>query len=68
MTGTDRSGYAATLTGQFAGAELTPPRFRLAPLLRAAMRAGQVTGEHHRGTWTDVGTPERLAELNAQTP
>ena len=43
--------------------ELDPPRFRLAPLLRAAMRAGEVSGEHHRGTWTDVGTPERLAAL-----
>lgn len=45
------------------GAELAPPRFKLAPLLRAAMRAEAVTGEHFRGTWTDVGTPERLAEL-----
>ncbi|GGA85741.1 mannose-1-phosphate guanylyltransferase [Arenimonas soli] len=52
-----------SVIGAAAGAELEPPRFRLAPLLRAAMRAGQVTGEHHRGTWTDVGTPERLAAL-----
>jgi len=43
------------------GADLDPPRFKLAPLLRAAMRAGTVTGQHHRGAWTDVGTPERLA-------
>lgn len=41
------------------------PRFGLAPLLRAAMRAGAVTGEHHRGVWTDVGTPERLADVRA---
>lgn len=47
------------------GAGATPPRFPLAPLLRAAMDAGQVTGQHHRGRWTDVGTPERLAALNA---
>src|SRR5690606_13404756 len=52
-----------SVIGAAAGAELVPPRFRLAPLLRAAMRAGQVTGEHHRGTWTDVGTPDRLAAL-----
>ena len=52
-----------SVIGAAAGAELEPPRFRLAPLLRAAMRAGQVTGEHHRGTWTDVGTPGRLAAL-----
>ncbi|MGQ4583714.1 N-acetylmuramate alpha-1-phosphate uridylyltransferase MurU [Lysobacter sp. F60174L2] len=41
-----------------------PPRFKLAPLLRAAMSRGQVGGEHHRGRWTDVGTPQRLAELD----
>jgi Nucleoside-diphosphate-sugar pyrophosphorylase involved in lipopolysaccharide biosynthesis/translation initiation factor 2B, gamma/epsilon subunits (eIF-2Bgamma/eIF-2Bepsilon) len=41
-----------------------PPRFRLAPLLRRAMAAGRVGGEHHRGRWTDVGTPERLAVLD----
>ena len=37
----------------------------LAPLLRAAMDAGQVSAELYTGPWTDVGTPERLAELNA---
>jgi MurNAc alpha-1-phosphate uridylyltransferase len=36
----------------------------LAPLLRAAMRAGRVSAELYEGAWTDVGTPERLAELN----
>jgi len=36
----------------------------LAPLLRQAMDAGQVSAELHTGAWTDVGTPERLAELN----
>jgi MurNAc alpha-1-phosphate uridylyltransferase len=36
----------------------------LAPLLRAAMDRGQVTGEVYTGQWTDVGTPERLAQLN----
>ncbi|MBX3714175.1 MAG: nucleotidyltransferase family protein [Lysobacter sp.] len=44
----------------------SPPRFKLAPLLRAAMLRGRVRGEHHRGRWTDVGTPERLAELDRQ--
>lgn len=48
-----------------AGADETPPRFRLAPLLRRAMARDAVTGEHHRGRWTDVGTPQRLAELEA---
>ncbi len=37
----------------------------LAPLLRRAMDAGRVTAELYRGRWTDVGTPERLAALNA---
>lgn len=36
----------------------------LAPLLRAAMDRGQVSGEVYTGAWTDVGTPERLAQLN----
>lgn len=38
---------------------------RLAPLLREYAARGQVGGELYRGDWTDVGTAERLAELNA---
>lgn len=38
----------------------------LAPVLRAAMAAGRVSGELHRGRWTDVGTPERLQELRVR--
>lgn len=37
----------------------------LAPLLRRAMDAGRVSAELYTGAWADVGTPERLAELNA---
>ncbi|MCD5989032.1 nucleotidyltransferase family protein [Pseudomonas sp. CDFA 553] len=37
--------------------------FKLAPLLRAAMEQGQVTGEHFTGQWVDVGTHERLAQV-----
>ncbi len=37
----------------------------LGPLLRRAMDAGRVTAEVYGGRWTDVGTPERLAQLNA---
>lgn len=51
--------------GEIEGARSQPPRFKLAPLLRATMNRGVVTGEHHRGRWTDVGTPQRLAELDA---
>lgn len=39
-------------------------RYGLAPILREAIDFGMVTGEHHRGHWSDVGTPERLAALN----
>ncbi len=37
----------------------------LAPLLRAAMDNGQVSAEIYTGAWADVGTPQRLAQLNA---
>ncbi len=40
----------------------------LAPLLRAAMDRRQVSAELYTGAWTDVGTPERLAELNQHFP
>ena len=38
----------------------------LAPLLRAAMKEGKVTGELYEGEWLDIGTAERLELLNAQ--
>ncbi len=38
----------------------------LAPLLKQAMQQGRVTGEHFRGRWMDVGTPERLKELDRE--
>lgn len=38
----------------------------LAPLLRQAMAQRRVSGEHYQGLWTDVGTPERLDELDQQ--
>ncbi len=37
----------------------------LAPLLRRAMDAGRCGATLYTGRWTDVGTPERLAQLNA---
>ena len=39
----------------------------LAPLLRKAIVAQQVSAELYTGTWTDVGTPERLAQINQMT-
>ena len=41
-----------------------PGKFPLAPLLRAAMEQGAVSGEHYSGQWQDIGTPERLSELD----
>ena len=38
---------------------------KLAPLLRAAMEQNKVSGEKYIGPWHDVGTPQRLQELNA---
>jgi MurNAc alpha-1-phosphate uridylyltransferase len=49
--------FAAILRGQPA---------KLAPLLRAAMAERRVSGELHSGCWVDVGTPQRLAELDAE--
>ena len=42
----------------------TPGRFPLAPLLKRAITAGRLRGELHRGQWCDVGTAERLSELD----
>jgi len=45
-----------------------PPKSKapLAPLLRKAMTADRVSGEHYRGRWRDVGTAERLQTLNLE--
>lgn len=49
----------------FAGIERGRPA-KLAPLLRAAMARDAVSGELHGGRWADVGTPQRLEELDAE--
>ena len=36
---------------------------QLATLLRPALARGEVSGEHYRGLWMDVGNAQRLAEL-----
>jgi N-acetyl-alpha-D-muramate 1-phosphate uridylyltransferase len=41
-------------------------RGQLATLLREHATLGRVTGEHFRGRWYDVGTPERLSALDAE--
>jgi MurNAc alpha-1-phosphate uridylyltransferase len=55
------SGIAVLHPQLFAGC--SAGAFKLAPLLREAMGKGQVTGEHFTGRWVDVGTHERLAEV-----
>ncbi|HKS11746.1 MAG TPA: nucleotidyltransferase family protein [Pseudomonas sp.] len=55
------SGISVLDPALFAGCQAGA--FKLAPLLRQAMASGQVTGEHHAGQWIDVGTLERLAEV-----
>ncbi len=44
--------------------ECQPGAFPLAPLLRKAMRTGRVSGERYEGAWLDIGTPQRLQELD----
>jgi MurNAc alpha-1-phosphate uridylyltransferase len=41
-----------------------PGKVKLAPLLREAMHANRVGGELYRGLWTDIGTPQRLLEID----
>lgn len=41
-----------------------PGKRPMLPLLQAAIAEGRLSGEHYRGQWEDVGTPQRLTELN----
>lgn len=54
--------YHAVLFAGIAAGTRAP----LAPLLREAARRGRAGAEYFGGHWTDVGTPQRLAELDAQ--
>jgi MurNAc alpha-1-phosphate uridylyltransferase len=68
------TGIGPTLT--YAGTGVFAPEFfatvpvgaimKMRPLLDAGILRGIVTGEHHAGRWADVGTPERLAELDRE--
>lgn len=69
-----RVGFAGTDSHTFSGIGAYQPALfkdvrrgtsaKLAPLLRQAMEAGKVSGEIHRGVWVDVGTPQRLREID----
>ncbi len=52
--------------GNAPGADAKPPCFKLRPLLETAIVHARVHGTHHRGAWTDVGTPERLVQLESE--
>jgi len=66
----------AALTLTFSGIAVYEPavfaglgagsRAPLRPILEALIDAGAIGAEHHRGRWVDVGTPQRLATLDAE--
>ena len=58
------SGIAALHPRLFEG--VTAGRFPLLPLLTRAREAGRLGGQRHGGRWLDVGTPGRLAQLDAE--
>lgn len=55
------SGLSVHRPALFAGCK--PGHFPLLPLWRAAADTGRISGELYEGLWSDVGTPERLDEL-----
>ena len=59
------SGIGAYRGEMFAGIA-RGTKAQLAPLLREHIAAQRVSGEHYRGRWRDIGTPERLAALKRE--
>ena len=63
-------------TATYAGIGVFSPAFfssvphgavmKLRPLLDAGINENAITGERHAGRWVDVGTPQRLAELDRE--
>ena len=45
-------------------AQTLPGKSKLGPLLRQAISHDRVSGQKHTGFWMDIGTPERLTELD----
>ena len=58
------SGIAVLDPALFSGRD--PGFLPLKPLLDAALAAGRLTGQRQGGAWCDVGTPARLAALDAR--
>jgi len=64
---TDRftySGLGVYTAEFFAGCQ--PGKFPLLPLLKRAIAVCKLRGHVYRGVWLDIGTPERLAALDAE--
>ena len=58
------SGVSMLDPGLFDGC--TPGAFPLRPVLDGALGQGRLTGQRYGGAWRDVGTPARLAALDAE--
>lgn len=52
--------YSPALFQHIARGSIAP----LAPLLRKQIALGKISGEHYSGRWVDVGTPQRLQQLD----
>ena len=50
--------------GDAPGVSGSPPRFSITPLLRAAISKNQIGWQQHHGAWFDIGTPQRLQEVD----
>jgi MurNAc alpha-1-phosphate uridylyltransferase len=59
------AGFAVFAPAFFAGVDKGAV-MKLRPLLDAAITDGTLSGERYDGRWVDVGTPQRLAELDIQ--
>ena len=58
------AGVGIYTTAFFAG---TPAgKMPMLPLMDTAIRQGRLGGQRYHGQWQDVGTPERLRELDAR--
>jgi MurNAc alpha-1-phosphate uridylyltransferase len=56
------SGFACYRPEFFAGCAVE--RFSVVPLLRKAADLGQLSGEVYAGRWADIGTPQKLSDIN----
>ena len=54
--------YHPDLFSQIPAGSIAP----LAPLLRSGITQGKISGELHAGQWVDVGTPQRLQQLDME--